>query len=268
MPAASPTTDTDSPASIKERAAKKLHIQDTSNLSATYEWNLVRYALEDGQWYSSPAMLLPPLTRCSSPHSRHHTSSMTTLLLAISSDYLLIDDDYDIFKSRTANHPEVSIFLSGPSVPQAERQPLPGTRPHVFSPQMRSAIEGTAGGNSTSSYDSQSLYSTASRSPASKATSIHLIASSDTASSANDGDTATLGGKSFRSTKSTKTLEERAAASGVPVHKLAFDDFHNQVSFTSAHVTKEEGLLIDPFTLLSSAFAHSLDPSAPLRMSA
>lgn len=145
------------------------------------------------------------------------------------------DDDYDIFKSRTANHPEINIFLSGPSVPQAEKQPLPGTRPHVFSPQMRSAIEGTAGGNSTSSYDSQSLYSTASRSPASKATSIHLIASSDTASSANDGgDTATLGGKSFRSTKSTKTLEERAAASGVPVHKIAFDDFHNQVGRKTA----------------------------------
>jgi len=139
------------------------------------------------------------------------------------------EDDFDIFKQRTAQNHEVNLFLSGSSVPQAEKQPLPGTRPHVFSPQMRSAIEGTAGGNSTSSYDSQSLYSTASRSPASKATSIHLIASSDTASSANDGDTATLGGKSFRSTKSTKTLEERAAESGVPVHKLAFNDFHNQV---------------------------------------
>lgn len=42
------TTDTDSPSSIKERAAKKLHIDNTSDLSATYEWNLVRYALEDG----------------------------------------------------------------------------------------------------------------------------------------------------------------------------------------------------------------------------
>lgn len=41
-------TDTDSPSSIKERAAKKLHIDNTSDLSATYEWNLVRYALEDG----------------------------------------------------------------------------------------------------------------------------------------------------------------------------------------------------------------------------
>lgn len=182
------------------------------------------------------------------------------------------DDDFDIFKQRTAEQSEVNIYLSGSSVPQAERQPLPGTRPHVFSPQMRSAIEGTAGGNSTSSYDSQSLYSTASRSPASKATSIHLIASSDGASSANDGDTATLGGKSYRSTKSTKTLEERAAASGVPVHKLAFDDFHNQVSLLvdRCHVLLSgmTPILTSPYLTppTSSASALSSDPSDLSRM--
>lgn len=144
--------------------------------------------------------------------------------------FFFAEDDYDIFKSRVANLHEVSIHLAGSSIPQPERHPLPGTRPHAFSPQMKSAIEAHQG-NSTSSFDSQSVYSTTSRSPASKATSIHLIASSDTASNANDnGETATLGGKSFKSTKSTKTLAERAAASGVPVHKLAFDDFHNQVS--------------------------------------
>ena len=90
---------------------------------------------------------------------------------------------------------------------------------------MVSAIEGRTG--SSTSYDSQSLYSsnTNSRSGASKAMSIHLIATSDSAD--NDNDTATVGGKS---TKSVRTLAERAAASGVPVHKLAFNEFHNQVS--------------------------------------
>lgn len=136
---------------------------------------------------------------------------------------------------------------------------------------MRSAIEGTAGGHSTSSYDSQSLYSTASRSPASKATSIHLIASSDTASNDNNGnDTATLGGKSYRSTKSTKTLEERAAASGVPVHKLAFDDFHNQVG----HTQQLQSSSINTFMLIRVAclqlgvrtFIGSIGPIENVRM--
>lgn len=55
------TADTDSPSSIKERAAKKLHIDNTSELSATYEWNLVRYALEDGMSILSlTSILLPP----------------------------------------------------------------------------------------------------------------------------------------------------------------------------------------------------------------
>lgn len=40
--------DTDSPATIKQRAAKKLNLSDTSDINALYEWNLVRYALEDG----------------------------------------------------------------------------------------------------------------------------------------------------------------------------------------------------------------------------
>jgi len=135
------------------------------------------------------------------------------------------EDDFDIFKSRVGSHPEASLYLTGPNVPQPEKQPLPGTKPHNFSPQMRSAIEG--GNGSSSSYDSQSLYSTTSRSQPSKATSIHLIATSD----GTGDDSATIGGKSMggRSTKSTKTLAERAAASGVPVHKLAFDDFHNQL---------------------------------------
>lgn len=97
---------------------------------------------------------------------------------------------------------------------------------------MRSAIvggNGPIGAGSSSSYDSQSLYSTTSRSQPSKATSIHLIA---TSSDGTGDDAATIGARSVggRSTKSTKTLAERAAASGVPVHKLAFDDFHNQVS--------------------------------------
>jgi len=179
--------DNDSAATLKQRAAKKLNLEDSSNISALYEWHLVRYALDD-------------------------------------------EDDYDIFQSRVGNLPEVSIYLSGPSIPQAEKQPLPGTRPHTFSPQMRSAIEGS---NSSTSYDSQSLYSTASRSPASKATSIHLIASSDTASNGNEngngGDNATLGGKSYRSTKTAKTLQEQALMTGVPVHKLAFNEFHNQL---------------------------------------
>lgn len=175
--------DTDSVSTIKSRAAKKLGIAE-SDLSALYEWHLVRYALDD-------------------------------------------EDDYEIFKSRVASLPEASIYLSGPNVPQVEKQPLPGTKPHNFSPLMRSAIEGRTGGSS-SSYDSQSLYSSASRSQPSKATSIHLIA---TSSDGTGDDAATIGGKSMggRSTKSTKTLAERAAAEGVPVHKLAFDDFHNQL---------------------------------------
>lgn len=139
------------------------------------------------------------------------------------------EDDYDIFQSRVSNLPEVSIYLSGSAIPQAERQPLPGTRPHNFSPLMRSAIEGHSG-NSSTSYDSQSLYSSASRSPASKATSIHLIASSDTTDQSNGGDTATIGGRSVRTNKTAKTLEQQALMTGVPVHKLAFNEFHNQVS--------------------------------------
>ena len=146
---------------------------------------------------------------------------------AISSDALepFTEDDYEIFQTRVGSLPEVSIFLSGEGIKQAERQPLPGTRPHTFSPSMVSAIEGRTG--SSTSYDSQSLYSsnTNSRSGASKATSIHLIATSDSAD--NDNDNATLGGKS---TKSVRTLAERAAATGVPVHKLAFNEFHNQVN--------------------------------------
>jgi len=178
--------DGDSASGIKNRAAKKLNIQDNSQVSALYEWHLVRYALDD-------------------------------------------EDDYEIFQQRVSNLPEVSIYLSGPGVPVPEKQPAPGTRPHNFSPSMVSAIQGKTG--SSTSYDSQSLYSSAtnSRSPASKATSIHLIASSDTASNDN-GDTATIGGKSTKSVaKSTRTLAERAAATGVPVHKLAFDEFQNQL---------------------------------------
>jgi hypothetical protein len=156
------------------------------------------------------------------------------------------EDDYDIFTSRVSSLPEVSIYLSGSSIPPVERHPAPGTRAHnAFSPTMRSAIEGHSGNsNSSTSYDSQSMYSSASRSPASKATSIHLIATSDGSnadqdddesnghSNRNGADNATLGGKSFkstRSTKSTKTLQERAIETGVPVHKLAFNEFHNQV---------------------------------------
>ncbi|CAD6574821.1 MAG: hypothetical protein CYPHOPRED_005508 [Cyphobasidiales sp. Tagirdzhanova-0007] len=173
--------ETDTAATIKSRAGKKLQIQDPLAVSALYEWHLVRYALDD-------------------------------------------EDDYEIFQSRVSSLPEVSIFLSGEGVKQAEKQPLPGTRPHTFSPSMVSAIEGRTG--SSTSYDSQSLYSsnTNSRSGASKAMSIHLIATSDSAD--NDNDTATVGGKS---TKSVRTLAERAAASGVPVHKLAFNEFHNQL---------------------------------------
>jgi len=176
--------DNDSAATLKQRAAKKLNITDTSDISALYEWHMVRYALDD-------------------------------------------EDDYDIFQSRVANLPEVSIYLSGSSIPQAEKQPLPGTRPHNFSPLMRSAIGNS--GNSSTSYDSQSLYSSASRSPASKATSIHLIASSDTTDQSNGGDTATIGGRSVRTNKTAKTLEQQALMTGVPVHKLAFNEFHNQL---------------------------------------
>lgn len=166
---------------VKARAAKKLGI-DSAGLKAEYEWNLVRYALED-------------------------------------------DEDYQIFQQRTKDLSEVSVHLTGPTVPQPEKHPLPGAKDHHFSPSMRSAIEGKT--NSSTSYDSQSVYSSAtnSKGPVSKATSIHLIATSDTAS--NENDNATLGGRSKKSTKSTKTLEERAAAAGVPVHKLAFEDFHN-----------------------------------------
>ena len=136
----------------------------------------------------------------------------------------LTADDFDIFKSRVGSNGEVDIYLSGRSIPPAEKQPLPGTRPHSFSPAMVSAIQGGSG--SSNGYDTQSIHSSTSRNgPAGKNTSIHLIASSDTASQ-NDGDNVTIGNKS---TRSVKTLAERAAASGVPVHKLAFDEFHNQL---------------------------------------
>lgn len=96
---------------------------------------------------------------------------------------------------------------------------------------MTSAIEG----RSSTASDNQSLYSTTSRKAtlAGKAASIHLIASSTDGT--DEGDNATIGGRSYRSTKSTKTLEERAKESGVPVHKLAFDDFHNTVSGDRFH---------------------------------
>lgn len=42
-------SDTDSVATIKQRASKKLSLQDTSDIHALYEWHLVRYQLEDGQ---------------------------------------------------------------------------------------------------------------------------------------------------------------------------------------------------------------------------
>ena len=45
--------DNDSAATIKQRAAKKLNLSDTSDISALYEWHLVRYALDDGVWYSA-----------------------------------------------------------------------------------------------------------------------------------------------------------------------------------------------------------------------
>jgi hypothetical protein len=43
-----PLTDNDSAATLKQRAAKKLNVTDTSDISALYEWHMVRYALDDG----------------------------------------------------------------------------------------------------------------------------------------------------------------------------------------------------------------------------
>jgi hypothetical protein len=50
--------DGDSASGIKSRAAKKLNIQDNSQVSALYEWHLVRYALDDGELAVFGAVLL------------------------------------------------------------------------------------------------------------------------------------------------------------------------------------------------------------------
>jgi hypothetical protein len=43
-------TDSDSAASIKQRAVKKLQLEgSTSEITAAYEWHMVRYSLDDGE---------------------------------------------------------------------------------------------------------------------------------------------------------------------------------------------------------------------------
>jgi hypothetical protein len=54
-----PLADNDSAATLKQRAAKKLNITDTSDISALYEWHMVRYALDDG----TPALSQSSLTQ-------------------------------------------------------------------------------------------------------------------------------------------------------------------------------------------------------------
>ena len=52
-------TDSDSAASIKQRAVKKLHLEGpTSEITAAYEWHMVRYSLDDGGRRRSDDMLL------------------------------------------------------------------------------------------------------------------------------------------------------------------------------------------------------------------
>ena len=41
--------DSDSAATLKQRASKKLSLKDTEDIKALYEWHMVRYQLEDGQ---------------------------------------------------------------------------------------------------------------------------------------------------------------------------------------------------------------------------
>ncbi|SCV67663.1 BQ2448_5274 [Microbotryum intermedium] len=134
------------------------------------------------------------------------------------------EDDWEVFTDRHANSAEVTVLLTGPSIPTST--------PSIAS--MSSLPPSTSGSqpNDDSSIYSGQSYGRGVVRDVREGTSMHLLsssASSKTPSVArsaahnghDDGDQDTIGGKSKRTAKSI--------APSVPEHKIKFEEFHNQL---------------------------------------
>ncbi|KDE04912.1 hypothetical protein MVLG_04669 [Microbotryum lychnidis-dioicae p1A1 Lamole] len=134
------------------------------------------------------------------------------------------EDDWEVFTDRHANSAEVTVLLTGPSIPTST--------PSIAS--MSSLPPSTSGSqpNDGSSIYSGHSYGRGVVRDVREGTSMHLLSSSASSKAPSvarsaphngqdDGDQDTIGGKSKRTAKSI--------APSVPEHKVKFEEFHNQL---------------------------------------
>ncbi|SCZ93545.1 BZ3500_MvSof-1268-A1-R1_Chr6-3g08729 [Microbotryum saponariae] len=134
------------------------------------------------------------------------------------------EDDWEVFTDRHANSAEVTVLLTGPSIPT--------TTPSIAS--MSSLPPSSSGSqpNDGSSIYSGHSYGRGVVRDVREGTSMHLLSSSASSKAPSvarsaahnrqdDGDQDTIGGKSKRTAKSI--------APSVPEHKIKFEEFHNQL---------------------------------------
>lgn len=125
------------------------------------------------------------------------------------------DDDWDVFTQRHAGSSEVTLLLTGPSIPMSN--------PSIAS---MSSLPPSSAADGASLYSSTS-YGRGQTRDVRTGTSMHLLSASGSVKSPVLGPRS-LDGKTAEEA-SMKNGAAKSIAPSVPEHKIKFEEFHNQV---------------------------------------